>query len=303
MTRYLSLFLAGALCALSVPALAGPIMVFVSGRGADGAGCGTVTSPCRTMQVAHDRVDAGGYIVALDPADFGKVAIMKSVNISNESVGAALLRAPGPGTCGVGVFGQETVVRLRGLTIEGNGLSTSGICFNAGKRIEIADSVVRNATNQGVTMAAFATPSFAIFNTTFTDNGSTGVLFSVLSGYAKGLRFINNSRGGMTFQEPGRPFPSPIVIEDSLIANDPGKSAPAAIGIRADNIPLVLRNTTVRGFPIGVDSGWALIRLSRSILTGNAVAARGAIFESSGDNVIRGNVDDTLGVIGPGALR
>ena len=295
------LILASAFCALSIPAFAAPVLVYVSGKGADAAGCGAVTAPCRTMQIAHDRVEAGGYIVALDPADFGEVAIRKSISIANQSAGAALLRAPAPFTCGMGVTaGATDVVRLRGLTIEGNGPNTWGVCFNQGKRFEIADSVLRNATNQGAAIgAAFSSPSFLMLNTTFTGNGITGVFGSISSGYAKGLQIINNFSGGMSLNLGGLSTFAPVVIEDSLIANDPGKSASNATGIRAEGLPLVLRNTTVRGFPTGVSTNGAIIRLSRSILTGNAAAALGARIESAGDNVIRGNVDDTLGALTP----
>jgi hypothetical protein len=57
--------------AFSAPAFAAPVLVYVSGKGADLGGCGTIAAPCRTLHFAYDQVDAGGYVVTIDPADFG----------------------------------------------------------------------------------------------------------------------------------------------------------------------------------------------------------------------------------------
>ena len=294
------LILASAFCALSIPAHAAPVLVYVSGKGADAAGCGAITAPCRTMQIAHDRVEAGGYIVALDPADFGKVFIRKSINIANESGGAALLRAPAPYNCGLAVkAGPTEVARLRGLTIEGNGPTTWGACFNEGKRIEISDSVIRNAGNSGVFFSWASNGTFVISDTTIEDNGVVGLSGSIWSGYAKGLRLVNNSAGGTDLSSPASSwFGAPVVLADSLIANDPGRSrANYCYGLSGYPL-LILRNSTVRGFPVGVGSQ-NFVRLSRSIITGNAKALEARIVETAGDNVFRDNVDDTLGWLTP----
>lgn len=207
-------------------------------------------------------------------------------------------RRPPPGVGGVG---PNDILRIRGLTIEGNGPATSALIFS-GKHLELTDCVARNSTNGGVFINLPANPTVALVDTTLTDNQGPGLRGRVSAGYAKGVRLVNNSGGGMNVSLGGAGW-SPVVVEDSLAANDPGKSNAGVGGFSATELPLAIRNTTVRGFPVGAKTNAAIIRLARSTLTGNAVAAQGPGVFSAGDNVVRGNTDDALGALSPEALR
>ncbi|MCC3245548.1 right-handed parallel beta-helix repeat-containing protein [Methylocystis sp. WRRC1] len=298
LTRY-SCAIAGALSLFASSALAAPTLVFVSTRGTDATGCGTISAPCRSLQVAQDAVATGGYINILDPGEYAAVSLTKSVNIVNESRGAALVRANAPFASAIGVnVNPLAIVRLRGLTIEGNGPNTWGVIFNLGKRLELADSVIRNATGDGVFMNNRNNPTFVFSNTTIANNGGFGVHAAVSGGYATDLRLTDNFLGGMQLSGASETSFNAVVIENSSATNAPGGSADGRAGFAAQGAVLVLRGATLRGFPFGVIANSAIIRLSRSTLTGNAVAAKtpGApMIESSGDNVIRGNTDDALG--------
>src|SRR5215831_6540493 len=57
---------------------------FVASYGNDANPC-TFGSPCKTFQHAHDVVDAGGEVTAIDSAGFGPISINKSVSISSPS--------------------------------------------------------------------------------------------------------------------------------------------------------------------------------------------------------------------------
>ena len=61
--------------ATASPALALNARTWISGHGADQAGCGPVASPCRTLQYAHDQTSPGGEIDVLDPAGYGSLII------------------------------------------------------------------------------------------------------------------------------------------------------------------------------------------------------------------------------------
>ncbi|WP_036284185.1 right-handed parallel beta-helix repeat-containing protein [Methylocystis sp. ATCC 49242] len=298
LTRY-SCAIAGALGLFASSALAAPILIFVSTRGTDTTGCGTISAPCRSLQVAQDAVATGGYISILDPGDYAPVAFTKSVNVVNESRGAAVVRANAPYTSAIGVIANAlAIVRLRGLTIEGSGPNTWGLTLNSGKRLELADSVVRNAGNDGVFMNNRNNPTFVFSSTTIANNGGFGVHAAVSGGYASDLRLVDNSLGAMWLGGASYTSFNAVVIENSSATNAPGGSADGRAGFAAQGAVLVLRGATLRGFPFGVIANSAIIRLSRSTLTGNAVAAKtpGApMIESSGDNVIRGNTDDALG--------
>jgi hypothetical protein len=63
---------------------------WVSGHGTDAAGCGSIASPCRTLQYVHDNIiAAGGEIDILDPAGYGTITITKALSIINDGAGTA----------------------------------------------------------------------------------------------------------------------------------------------------------------------------------------------------------------------
>src|SRR5579883_2230197 len=82
--------LASLLLALAPAQAAGLNRAWVSGHGADAAGCGAPAAPCRTFQYVHDNIVApGGEIDVLDPAGYGAITISKALSIVNDGVGAA----------------------------------------------------------------------------------------------------------------------------------------------------------------------------------------------------------------------
>lgn len=295
------LVVAAALC---IPATAqAAMLVRVSGKGADAAGCGSVTAPCRTLQFAHDQVDAGGYIVAVDPADFGPIIIAKSITITNQSNGAALLRADATVSSGAAVdIVGATLVRLHGLTLEAPHIGV--LSRSALSRIEIEDCEISlNGASAvfGVNILPRSAPNILLSNVTI-KNAGAGLWLSSRAVYARGLRLINNPGGGiLTFT----PDVVTLVLESSLIANDPGQTAAGRAGIGAHDTLGVARNTIIRGFPIGLDATSSLFQLSKSAITDNEMALRKSqsMIQSAGDNIIRGNVDDALGALTPAALH
>src|SRR5215469_3262444 len=68
--------------------------VFVASYGDDANPC-TFGSPCKTFQHAHDVVDAGGEVTAIDSAGFGPINITKAVTITSPSgVEAGIVPVP-----------------------------------------------------------------------------------------------------------------------------------------------------------------------------------------------------------------
>ena len=174
---------AGALMAfgVSAPALAAPMLVYVSGKGVDAGGCGILASPCRTFQFAHDAVAAGGYIVAIDPADFGRVNITKSVAIANESAGLAQARYDQPDSGAMQVnAGAADLVRLRNIMIDAQNPGTA-LFVNSVKHLEIVDCVIRNQIGWGF-KRGYQAGGVAIFDTLFR-NGATGTTDYPLKGF------------------------------------------------------------------------------------------------------------------------
>src|SRR5476649_1723453 len=107
--------------AIASPSAAATVnRAWVSGHGADAAGCGAPTAPCRSLQYAHDNIVAGGgEIDILDPAGYGALNISKAISIVNDGVGTAGLQAvSGANAVTVSAGGQDAVY-LKGLTLDG----------------------------------------------------------------------------------------------------------------------------------------------------------------------------------------
>ncbi len=130
-----------ALCAAADAAnAAGSARVWVSGKGADAAGCGSPATPCRSLQYAHDHiVAAGGEIDILDPAGYGALTITKAVSIVNDGVGEVGSQGNGGSiTSAITVHaGANDAVYIKGLTVEGAGTTANGINFVSGKQLTI----------------------------------------------------------------------------------------------------------------------------------------------------------------------
>lgn len=164
----------------ATPAQALNVRSFVSANGSDTNNCGRVT-PCRTLQVAHDKTIASGEINMLDPAGYGTVTITKAISIVNDGVGSAGVLVP-PGLTGITInAGVNDKINLRGLIIEGAGTGVTGIKFNSGKALTIGKSVIRNLSSSGIAFAPGASyPSgakidLAVTDTLIADNGGHGI--------------------------------------------------------------------------------------------------------------------------------
>src|ERR1700730_6876260 len=129
-------------CGLSTAQANAATRTFVSGKGTDTGAC-PVTAPCRTFAFALTQTAAGGEIDVVDSAGYGAMIINKSISIVNDGAGVAGIQSV-PGMAGVAInAGANDSVHLRGLTIDGLGVGTSGILFNTGGNLTIEDCVVR----------------------------------------------------------------------------------------------------------------------------------------------------------------
>src|SRR5215471_13572561 len=122
---------------------------FVSGLGVDGPACSRI-APCRTFPGAIAQTNPGGEVVVLDSAGYAAFTITQAVTIV----------APPGVYAGVSVFsgngvainaGASDIVILRGLTINNQGSSGSGIVFNTGGLLHIESCVVNGFSgNDGI---------------------------------------------------------------------------------------------------------------------------------------------------------
>src|SRR5262245_21620326 len=117
---------------------------WVSGVGSDANPCSR-TAPCQTFLGAFGKTVPGGEITVLDPGNYGPVNITNAVTINGDGSLAGILTIPA--NSGIVVTaGANDVVRIRGISINGNGVGFSGIQYISGKRLEVENCSIYDFT-------------------------------------------------------------------------------------------------------------------------------------------------------------
>lgn len=145
---------------------------WVSGLGTDSPTCGTVDSPCRTFQYAHDNiVISGGSIYVKDPANYAQIVISKSISLINDGSGTATIFA----TSGDAIAISAGDVLIKGLTLDGAGSGANGVSFTSSGALTVANCIVRGFTNTGLSIVPGGGGSVAIVDSLITGNAGAGV--------------------------------------------------------------------------------------------------------------------------------
>jgi hypothetical protein len=275
---------------------------FVSGGGNDSNACSR-TAPCRTFGQAISQTNAGGEVIVLDSAGYGAFTISSAVSIT----------APPGVYAGISVFsgdgidinaGGSDIVILRGLTVNNQGSSGSGIVFNSGAALHI-ESCVSNGFSGGGFGISFNGPGKLELKDSIVRGNSNGVAISPSSGTAAAaldrVRLEKNGGRGL-FAGSG----SQVTIRDS-VASGNGNDGFAAIAVGSANAELniegcVSSNNGASGIAADKTStGIALVRVSNSTSTNNQngfFVGAGSSLLSRGNNTVEGNSVNTNGTIG-----
>jgi nitrous oxidase accessory protein NosD len=259
------------------------LRVFVSGLGDDLNPC-TRTAPCRNFQRGHDVVAAGGEVVALDSAGFGKVSITKSVTLTGEGVYAGITATSGDG---IAINSATAVVVLRNLSMYGLGTGDNGILVSDAASLHVENCVIQgffdglfvsNLANSGIQTFVKDT---VMRNNTANEVGAGNAIFENcrLEKNASGLLVrkgakvtvhncvvAGNSNIGLFSFEMG----SQIMVDNCQISNN-STGIYALMGqVRVSNSEI-----TNNGVGLAVSGGTLLSRVSSGVAT-NTVEDNGA---------------------------
>ncbi|WP_158818602.1 right-handed parallel beta-helix repeat-containing protein [Methylocapsa sp. S129] len=290
---------------------------WVSGHGADAAGCGAPTSPCRSLQYVHDNIiAAAGEIDILDPAGYGAITITKAISIVNDDVGTAGVQQPTTGQNAITINAPtNAAVTLRGLNIDGLGVASTGIQITSAAAVTIANCVVRHFedSNGGI----FAQPSSGTVRLQMTDvvvsdNGGEGIYVaptgsSSVTAIFKGVTVENNGSTGLVAYGGFTSGSIDVTVVDSIANANLG----AGFGVDSltPNTAALFDNVTAsdNGFGLYIQGG-AIVRVTRSTFTKNgdgayiSVGGGGAAL-SYQDNIVAGNTTDFDGSFTPASLQ
>jgi hypothetical protein len=168
----------------TTPALAQRDRVFVASYGSDSNPC-TFGSPCKTFQQAVNVVALGGEVTAIDSAGFGPVTISHAVTITSPAGVEAGIAAAPSGTAITINAGNNDLVSLRGLTLNGSGTANTGIVYDNANRVEVIDCAISNFTNAGINIGPINHADIAVSNTTISNmtvsNSASGITAAAIS--------------------------------------------------------------------------------------------------------------------------
>lgn len=265
-----------------------------------GTGC-AATAPCRWFTGAHNVVDSGGEIVAMDTGAYGALTVTKSV---------AIIAAPGA-YAGMTVFSGWTgltmatggiSVTLRGLTINSLGGST-GINVTAGNKLSIENCVITNFPGQGLNVTGAVT--VRVVDSLFRDN-ATGI--SLKNGARTDIsstKLIGNGYGIWT--ESATASTTVTSVSDSVVTGSTTSGIAAQGSVASGIARTEVIRTTVSNGGTGVAAqatgGTGTVTLSESMVTGNtfglAQSASGgtSTFYTLTNNTVSDNGTATTGTI------
>jgi hypothetical protein len=284
MTRSTICIAAGLALAAVLPAIpaqaAGVARTFLSAAGSDSNNCANVATPCRHLATAFAATAADGEIYVLDPANYGSLTITHAVSI--EGHGWASI-APVSGGNAITINANPgDAINIIGVVLDGTALAgTNGIVFNSGGSLTVADSVVRNFSGggstigNGILMRPAAGPiSFAITNTTVSNNGYVGINYFPPSGSAIATGIIDhvaatNNDYGIVINTALGGGSTAVAISNSIASNNGDgiyiQNASAALTASIDNTS---SNSNANGISA---SGTSKVTLGRSVITANTI--------------------------------
>lgn len=201
---------------LASPAFALNARTWVSGAGVDQASCGTIASPCRTLQYAHDQTAASGEINFKDAAGYGSVIISKAISIINDGAGVAGVLAPANGNAILIVAGASGDVVLKGLTIEGSGTGNYGVLHTIGRNLTIVDCYISGFKAAGIFLNASGTTATTVASTRLFGN-EVGLSFRPPAGQGTGTIEVRDVTA--SFNQNGLSFISELFAVNVGISN------------------------------------------------------------------------------------
>ncbi|WP_158818599.1 right-handed parallel beta-helix repeat-containing protein [Methylocapsa sp. S129] len=292
---------------------------WVSGHGADAAGCGAPANPCRSLQYVHDNIiAAGGEIDILDPAGYGAITITKALSIVNDGVGAAGVQQPTSGLDAITInAGANDAIILRGLEINGLDTARFGVNVLSAGSLTIANCVVERF---GGPAGIVIEPSGGLIALVATDiavsSNDLGVVVQPtgsgsVSGVIKKAMLANNVITGLQVNGGLTSGAVDLTVIDSVATLNPTAGFDIENPGAATNTTVFLDNVVATDNGSGLHvAGSAVARLQRSSFTKNNIGVQlglsgSGAAQSFQDNAIYGNASDVsgLGVISNVTLK
>jgi hypothetical protein len=254
--------------------------VFVASYGDDANPC-TFGSPCKTFQHAHDVVDAGGEVSAIDSAGFGPISITKAITITSPDGVEAGIVPPANGDAIDINAGAGDAIVLRGLTLDGSGVGLIGIAFKSGGSLTVTNCVVQNFQDNGIIVQPNSGSISFVITDTKARNIQFGAGIGVIPGGSAALNgvidhvVITNSSHGIEFLSISSGN-TDAAISNSISSNNGGPGI-SGQSLSTGALTVSIDSVTTNGNGFSGDfsgiifTGAASALLNRSVIQGNAI--------------------------------
>jgi hypothetical protein len=233
-------------------------------------------------------VAAGGEVTAIDSAGFGPITITQAVTITSpDGVEAGIVPNPGGDAIDINA-GPNDVVVLRGLTLNGSGVGSSGVVFNSGAKLMVTNCVVQNfpfellslRSGNGILIQPTSNAvNFVITGTIVSNNGSNGIFYVPQSssvnanGVIDHVTATDNGANGADFFTVATSGNTNVAISNSIASNNAGDGIFISDG-HVGFLKVSIDNTEItnNGIGIAAPTFGDVVVLSRSVVTFNGTA-------------------------------
>ena len=250
---------------------------YVSITGSNANNC-TLAAPCRSLQRGINTTPTGGELRILQSGDYGVNAnVSRSMTISANGQTVYLAN---PIT-----INGDVVVALRGLVLNGQGTTESGILITSASAVHIESCVIHHFFGIGISSNGL---ELSVLDTIARDNNDSGLVANAAGLTIDNSRFENNRLDGVL-----------VFFNGNATINRSTLSGNGSNGIRVVDGSSITVNATMADQNEG--SGLRLLagttaRISNSTFTGNNKGIDNAgTVRTLGNNVVDGNTNNVVG--------
>jgi hypothetical protein len=258
--------------------------------------CG-FANPCRGFTAAHSVTDPSGEIVALDAAGYGPLTITKSITVTaNPGFYAGISASAGNA---ITIATASVNVILRGLNINGLG-ATRGVSMTSGSSLSVENCVISNFTTAGIFVRGAV--NVRIVDSLVRGNFDGIVVQGGASAELSRSSLVGNNRIGIYVGGDVDATNTQGSISDSVATGNGFGFVALNFGSTGTARMTVTRSTASNG-TTGIlaqqAGGTITVSVSNSSATGNTFGFNNlsGVFESQGNNTVRGNINNTGGTI------
>jgi hypothetical protein len=263
------------------------------------------SAPCLTFAAALALTTPGGEIDVLDPGDFGPLTITQSVTIEGDETSPSGVTLSAGASAVTVSAGAADVINLRGLSFNGGGVAgASGVVFNSGAGLNIANCAFASFAGSGVTFspsAGSASVTKMDMHGTTIDGAGAGILIKPTGGIAarvvlRRVKLESNVGYGLDADGTGGSGTINVTITNSTVSLSGANgisavSGPGSVAVSLQHV--VVRSSGAAGVQSNQNNGGsASVSVGDSTISGNAVglsAVGGGSLVSYGNNHLSGN--------------